>query len=832
MNFYFDHEQEEYLMHDDWREDTRSRLNNCELYKHLVEKCKDDSSGEHVLALVNDVAYYSVQRTKTIMRHMGEYTLHDGDHLFRVVTLMGLLLNSKNISELSVPELMLLLLSAFLHDIGMAPDENIVMAWKKVWDLDPLFDEKSEEEEHRKFKRFLAARPDKSALVEDLINRGEYAKSDLIKGYLISDYIRETHSQRSREIVYRDWSEKIKYKDTDLTSELAEICFSHNEDALSLLDQDKQFLCGQGIYVCLPMVSVFLRLADVLDFDAKRTPEILFSHLSVKNPISINEWNKHRSIEAWNISSELIQYHAKCTHPAIEASIHKFCNIIDSELSVCNNIITSVNQFHMSINRDLTLIVPLKVDRSKITTKKDIFGKPMYLYRDSQFTLSKNQVVDLLMGTKLYGDPEVALRELIQNSIDACLLRKSLENEWGNIYEPELKVRYFKDNEEDILEVIDNGTGMDQYIIDTYYSKVGSSFYKSADFYDLKSQSNSDFIPTSRFGIGLLACFMVSDCLIVDTRRVYGPHDSSEPVNLTIEGQESIFWIKQGARKVPGTTTKLILRKDKNPWGHMSKGQFIKSVESVIPNPPFKVILETDDEVKNLDESSFRINKLALLEKNTWQKHKNVREIKIPLDDTGEGVVGFAIAYVLESHKRPVMKLDLAPKYVDIENEKYKLSKSIEITNNEIKLRSTSITINEEGEIEEFNSSSTIARSESKLSLHGIEIPTSLFIESWRVQKNQVRIDWPFPINLVIDVSGKNDLDLNSSRTQIVQSDKWFIFEEKLAFIICEKIASSVGWKYWGELKKVLLTSTKNEFFINGLNRVVIPPQYAHLLDD
>lgn len=818
-------------MYDDWRDETRSRLSNSELYKQLVEKCKDDSSGEHVLTLVNDVAYYSIQRTKTIMRHMGEYTLHDSDHLFRVITLMGRLLNTKNISNLNVPELMLLLLSAFLHDIGMAPEENTVIAWKKVWDSNPLFVDESEEEEYRKFRRFLAARPDKTALVEDLSYRGENTKSDLIKGYLISDYIRETHSQRAREIVYRDWSEKIRYKDTDLTNELAEICFSHNEDALSLLDQDKQLLCGQGIYVCLPMVSLFLRLADVLDFDAKRTPEILFSHLSVKNPISISEWNKHRSIEAWNISSELIQYHAKCTHPAIEASIHNFCNIIDSELSTCNNIITSVNHFHITNKRELILEVPLKVDRSKITTKKDIFGKPIYLYRDSQFTLSKNQVVDLLMGTKLYGDPEVALRELIQNSIDACLLRQSLEKQWGNIYIPEIKVRYIKDNEEDSLEVIDNGTGMDQYIIDTYYSKVGSSFYKSADFYDLKSQSNADFTPTSRFGIGLLACFMVSDCLIVDTRRVYGPHDSSEPVHLTIEGQESIFWIKQGTRKTPGTTTKLILRKDKNPWRRMSNVQFIKSVESVIPNPPFKIILETDDEVRVLDENSFRSNKAVLLEKNTVPTHKNVRKIGISLDESSKGIVGSAIAYILESHKRPVMNLDLSPKYVEIENEKYKLSKSIEITNNEIKMRSTSITINEEGQIEEFSSSSIIAKSESRLSLHGIEIPTSLFIESWRVQKNQVRIEWPFPVNLVIDVSGKNDLDLNASRTQIIQSDKWFIFEEELAFTICEKIASSVGWKYWGELKKVLLASTKNEFFINGLNRVITPPQYIHLIE-
>ena len=80
------------------------------------------------------------------------------------------------------------------------------------------------------------------------------------------------------------------------------------------------------------------------------------------------------------------------------------------------------------------------------------------------------------MGTKLYGDPEVALRELIQNSIDACLLRQAIEASWETNYNPKVNVKYYSSKDgEDILEVEDNGTGMDQHIIDAYYSKVGSS---------------------------------------------------------------------------------------------------------------------------------------------------------------------------------------------------------------------------------------------------------------------------------------------------------------------------------------------------------------------
>ena len=79
----------------------------------------------------------------------------------------------------------------------------------------------------------------------------------------------------------KDWNGKILFRDADLTVEFAQICYSHNEDALTLLDLEKNYLCAENTFACLPLVGVILRLADILDFDAKRTPAILYSHLYV-----------------------------------------------------------------------------------------------------------------------------------------------------------------------------------------------------------------------------------------------------------------------------------------------------------------------------------------------------------------------------------------------------------------------------------------------------------------------------------------------------------------------------------------------------------------------
>lgn len=805
---------------DDWRAETQARLALSRIYSELQKKCSSDPAGNQVLTLVDDATYYAFQRTKTILLHMGEFTLHDGDHLFRVLKLMEHLLPESAVEALSVPELMLLILSAFFHDIGMAPDIKTVFSWRKVWDKAPVFSDKEDREEYEKFSRYYAARPDQQTQISTLNQIGDSSGADLVKAYLVTDYIRITHAQRAMEVIQADWVDRIIYRDVDLSTEFSSICFSHNEDPLSLLELDPKYLCGPNTFACLPLVAVVLRLADLLDFDGKRTPQILYSHLFVRHPVSVKEWNKHRAVEAWNIGPKQIQFHAKCKHPAIEASIHSFCDIIDAELSACNNVISVVNDLNKSNGRNLALEFPFKVERSKIETQKDVFGKSLYLYRKSQFNLSKKQVIDLLMGTKLYGNPEVALRELLQNSIDACLLRSALEKSWGNLYIPSITVKYGSENGEDVLEVIDNGTGMDQYIIDSYYSKVGSSFYKSSDFYDLKSESNAAFTPTSRFGIGILSTFMVADSLEVETRRVYGPHESSDPLRVTVEGQDGIFWIRPGERKIPGTSTKLILRKGRNPWDRMSPDDFIKSVEGIVPNPPFQIAIESETNCKIIDESSFTNVVAQTLKDPYWRAHENVKEYKVEFSDTASGFIGNAIVAILERNGSPVDQIEIHAKTVDVDGQNFSLAKSIRIDGTKIRVTSTSIEIDDNADVTESTSSSTLADSKSKLSLHGIEVSASLFPEPWNMQKNQVRLDWPLPLLLVIDICGQRDLDLNSARTQIIMSEKWIALEEELSFSIFSGIAGQVSVDYWCKLKAILLANTKNPNFLAGLNRI------------
>lgn len=282
-------------------------------------------------------------------------------------------------------------------------------------------------EEYVRFSRFKKTYVSYLKEIEELKEEEMEESINLIEEYIVSEYIRETHAVRAKEYIAKDWGGKITYGDTDLTGDLANICFSHNEDYKYVLQLEHLKLCGYNTYACIPFIATLLRLADIIDFDPKRAPRILFEHLSIRNAVSVQEWKKHLAISAWTFTKKSLIYAAECEHPATELSVRHFCDLIDNELRNASHVITNLHAGELDdvLGRYKKVQFPLQVDRSRIGAKKNIItNKPLYRYHETAFSLSKNQIIDLLMGTQLYDSPDVALRELVQNSIDACMLRK------------------------------------------------------------------------------------------------------------------------------------------------------------------------------------------------------------------------------------------------------------------------------------------------------------------------------------------------------------------------------------------------------------------------
>lgn len=151
-------------------------------------------------------------------------------------------------------------------------------------------------------------------------------------------------------------------------------------------------------------------------------------------------------------------------------------------------------------------------------------------------------LLPLLAGRSIYSQPETFARELIQNALDAINTRLEVDQD----FTPLIEIRLGEERGQQYFEISDNGSGMDEYILERYLTTAGRSFYVSDD-YKLSYQ------PISQFGIGFLSCFMLGKHIVVDTMH----RDSGRAHHLDIPNFDGCFFIEEGLRQGPGTTVRV-----------------------------------------------------------------------------------------------------------------------------------------------------------------------------------------------------------------------------------------------------------------------------------
>jgi molecular chaperone HtpG len=145
-------------------------------------------------------------------------------------------------------------------------------------------------------------------------------------------------------------------------------------------------------------------------------------------------------------------------------------------------------------------------------------GRGTHSAMDYKFQINLRGIIDLL-SNHLYSGPEVFLRELLQNGVDAIRARQATEPDHGG--EITLEVVAPRNNRPATLAFSDNGVGLTEEEIHRFLATIGQSS-KGADFWERPG----DFI--GQFGIGLLSCFVVSDEIVVITRSARGGSPTME----------------------------------------------------------------------------------------------------------------------------------------------------------------------------------------------------------------------------------------------------------------------------------------------------------------
>lgn len=450
-----------------------AKVSETHLYEWLLARESE------FLGQIDKAIKYAENTLPLINRVFEDYTVHGIKHSINVMEHMFLLITDINL--LSELEVTLLIYSALFHDIGMVSNETEIKEIKS----------------------------DKSVLGERKYSKvfEKYGEEDIS----LQECIRPVHGKRSKEHIENHMDEKLfLLPDSSVLSfrdELGMICMSHNED----FEWIEKVLANQSkkghFELNSQYIAVLLRIADYLDIDEQRAPLYLYKYLQPKEFGDL-EWKQHFVIENFDkvtmngkTGLKEIVFHGTSKEPSVHRKLLKYFDAINGELK---NAVSLSEHFV-----DAKYLLSLKTNViNKIQTKD-------FSFSDFRLSLDYNAVTNLLMGEHIYGDKKYGLRELIQNAIDACktMEESSLEMEKFRYlkYEPFISINLDKDRKQ--VVIMDNGSGMSIDILKKYFLNVGVSYYVSDD-YLLQGRSYS---PIGHYGIGFLACFMLSDRVEVKT---------------------------------------------------------------------------------------------------------------------------------------------------------------------------------------------------------------------------------------------------------------------------------------------------------------------------
>ena len=298
----------------------------------------------------------------------------------------------------------------------------------------------------------------------------------------------------------------------------------------------------------LRFCGVLLRLADILDFDTSRAPEAVYEYSgfgrvqSAAGIKSKEEWDKHISSNGFDFTAVKdrsypysLDYSAECKSMQVEQTVNCYLDWVDRELVDCNQLLQKYNGEWQNF------VLPGKINR-RITSSG---------YKSGQYrlTLDQDQVMQLFTGENLYDDPAVFVRELIQNAIDAVRTRKQLDRELPSDWKGQINIRCWMDEEGyHWFRIEDNGIGMTEEIIRNYFLKVGCSYYNSDEFAQakLRCRADSDYTPISRFGIGILSCFMgdkKNNRVEVSTKHFNENGEYYPALRLSMHGINGYFYL-------------------------------------------------------------------------------------------------------------------------------------------------------------------------------------------------------------------------------------------------------------------------------------------------
>lgn len=512
----------------------------------IAEAIKDISIWKLLNEKNNNLARQVAQAASFVEPHLEcykilfpHYTDHSLKHSFNIMDNMYNLMTSPN--DHTAIELFFCIYAALFHDIGMIL---------------------TEEEKNNEIQGMT------ENYISKYVGNGEPAdKKKFEREIILQNKIRAEHGNRVEGIMdkwYADNKALFSLAGNSIISEISIICKSHMQTVEEVQDLLKVETTYGEQYSPL-YVAILLRLSDAIDFSPDRAPYAIYHNYNIdEDRQSDYHWQMHNGIKGKlalrdNHGVKTIILFPKILNDWLRDNPDK---TEDDYQYVLTDVYAYYQWLEQEIKESISILDIFTENKYWISAKMQFSDDPKK-FSDyvPNFRIRTNYeaIITNLLGTGLYGEPRVGLREIIQNSVDACRWRACKENGYEAGTQPTIKIIIDEREKDDLgknkdpeVRIIDNGIGMNLETVKTCFLGIGNSIYNNPAY----QLSKEKFDHIGKHGIGFFAAFMLSDKVKIRTHHL----ESKDEIKVVVTSWQENALVQRVKTNPIHVGTEIILR--------------------------------------------------------------------------------------------------------------------------------------------------------------------------------------------------------------------------------------------------------------------------------
>ncbi|WP_171114306.1 MULTISPECIES: caspase family protein [unclassified Streptomyces] len=349
------------------------------------------------------------------------------------------------------------------------------------------------------------------------------------------------------------------------------------------------------------LIGYLLAASQIMALDICELPPVLVEHLGGTDRISFHQIRSSVNGASWKLVGRTLRLEAHCSHQAVMVALQERAESLDGLLYMASGV--------AGLEK-----LPNRSSGDGVGPEEDpATGKLKFLPVATRFGLDGTRVRDLLAGEQLYADRSLAVREIYQNAMDACNVRRARE-----LYRPSLdgenwhgRIEILQSNRGNVryVECTDNGSGMGRGELLHAFAQGGVRLSHLTEFQEEKLQwrkKNIPFFENSRFGIGVLSYFMLADEIEVVTRKFQRDRVPGKILRVRISGPDNLFHVEESSEAVDflgdscGTRIRWLLRDDLDAFS------CVTALRSVLGVAKYATTAKYDDDVEVWEPGVYR----------------------------------------------------------------------------------------------------------------------------------------------------------------------------------------------------------------------------------